>query len=434
MSLANSLPDNVIDYLKKFSSSIWKLEKEDDRLFENIVVIPSLAEYERISNCLSSLEKNDFSILQKALVIVVLNNSENADKELVQNNLATREILDSYKGNLNINYVDAFSSGKAIPKKLAGVGFARKIGLDLAITKFDYDSQSKKILFWLDADCEVAENYFSSITNKFNKDNLTSAVIEYEHKIDDEKPESKAIVCYETFLRYFKLALTYAKSHYNYHAIGSTIVCDVVSYIKAGGMNSKQAGEDFYFLEKLAKQNKVVTIKEPLVYPSSRKSWRVPFGTGQRITRFLKNIQNEYLVYNPMCFELLRDWLSMFNSDSSINSDKIIGEAKSINIHLYNFLAEHKFEESWNKILKNSDSTNEIRKQKIYWFDAFRTLKLIHYLQDNLYPNINIYDAFYYFWKKFNLEFQFDLRGIKNNYETQKQFLISLRNFFRDKL
>lgn len=434
MSAFNILPENVIEYLNKFSSSKWKLDKEDDKLFENIIVIPSLAEFGRISICLNSLEKNDPKFLEKTLVIVVINNAETAEHDLIKNNFATKELLRNYSGRLNLNYVDAFSSGKSIPKKLAGVGFARKIGLDLALTKFNYDSASKKILLWLDADCEVAENYLSIITDKFNNHNFNSAVIEYEHKIEDHRPEAKAIVCYETFLRYFRLALIYSKSHYDYHAIGSTIVCDVDSYIKAGGMNSKQAGEDFYFLEKLAKQNKVGTIKETLVYPSARKSWRVPFGTGQRINRFLKNIQDEYLVYNQQTFELLKIWLEFFNNESSIDSKEILIQAKEINSHLYSFLIEQNFEDSWNKILKNSDSSEEIRKQKIYWFDAFRTLKLIHYLRDRIYPNTNVYDAFDYLSKKMNFNFEYDKEQLKKDYQMQKQFLIYLRNYFRNNL
>lgn len=434
MSSVKNLPDNVLNYLNKFSFSKWKLEKDDDKFYDNIIVIPSLAEYDRIQTCLKSLERNNQKVLEKTLIIIVINNSENASSEIIENNQKTFDLLSNYDGVLNINFVDAFSKGKSLPKKLAGVGFARKIGLDLALTKFDYESPAKKILFWLDADCEVETNYLEVITDKFNKQNLNSAVIEYEHKIEDEKPEAKAIVCYETFLRYFRLALIYAKSHYDYHAIGSTIVCDVESYIKAGGMNSKQAGEDFYFLEKLAKQNKVQTIKETSVYPSARKSWRVPFGTGQRITRYLKNVQDEYLVYNPKSFHLLKEWLEFFNYDSTVDSDMIVIEAKKISAHLYDFLVEQNFEEIWNKILKNSDSIDEIRKQKIFWFDAFRTLKLIHHLRDTIYPNVNIYEALKFLSNKFELYLEYDEKEIQNNYQLQKQVLISLRNFFRNKL
>lgn len=434
MSSVKILPSYVTNYLNKFSLSNWNLKKDDDKFYNNIIVIPSLAEYERIQTCIKSLEKNDQKVLEKTLIIIVINNSENATSEIIENNKETFDLLSNYIGMLNINLVDVFSKGKSLPKKLAGVGFARKIGLDLALTKFDYESSAKKILFWLDADCEVETNYLEVITNKFNKQNFSSAVIEYEHKIEDEKPESRAIVCYETFLRYLRLALIYAKSHYDYQAIGSTIVCDVESYIKAGGMNSKKAGEDFYFLEKLAKQNKVETIKDTLVYPSPRKSWRVPFGTGQRITRYLKNSQNEYLVYNPKSFQILKEWLEFFNSDSAVDSDMILIEADKISPNLYEFLVEQNFEESWDKILKNSDSIDEIHKQKIFWFDAFRTLKLIHHLRDEIYPNVNVYEALKFFSSKFELNLEYDEHEIQNNYQLQRQILISLRNFFKNKL
>lgn len=428
------LPKQITSYLNKFSFSKWELAKNEEKLYDNIIVIPSLAEFEKISSCLNSIEKNDKRILGKTLIIIVINNSEKALSEIIENNKKTFQLLSNYSGKLNINFVDAFSKGNAIPKKLAGVGFARKIGIDLALSKFDYQSTAKKILFWLDADCEVEPNYLEVVTHKFNSLNLNSAVIEYEHKINDDEPEAQAIICYETFLRYFRLALIYANSHYDYHAIGSTITCSVDAYIKAGGMNTKQAGEDFYFLEKLAKQNKIETIKDTSVYPSARKSWRVPFGTGQRINRYLKNIQDEYLVYNPSSFEILKNWIEFYNSDIAIDTDTILKQSKKICKELYIFLIEQNFEKSWNKILRNAVSTEEIRKQKIFWFDAFRTMKLIHYLRDNLYPNINVYEALNYFSEKIKLNYNFEIDLLKKDYQLQKQVLITLRNFFRNKL
>lgn len=434
MSSNNNLPDFVKNYLARFSFSKWNLHKEDYKSYDNVIVIPSLAESEIITNCIKSLEINNWNILDKTLIIVVINNSEDAPSDIAENNKKTFELLSNYNGKLNINFVDAFSKQRSLPQKLAGVGFARKIGLDLALTKFDYESHNKKILIWLDADSEVESNYLEVITERFNKENLSSAVIEYEHKIIDNQPEAKAIICYETFLRYFRLALIYAKFHFDYHAIGSTIVCDVESYTKASGMNSKQAGEDFYFLEKLAKQNKVTTITETLVYPSPRKSWRVPFGTGQRITRYLQQDEDEYFVYNPKSFELLKEWLEFFYSDFTIETSSILKQAKEISIHLHSFLIAQGFEKSWNKILRNSDSSKEIRKQKIFWFDAFRTLKLIHYLRDNIFPNINTYDALKILLKNFQMPNDYDFEKAKTDYQTQKQILISLRNFFRNKL
>jgi len=77
------------------------------------------------------------------------------------------------------------------------------------------------------------------------------------------------------------------------------MACDHSAYIKAEGMNKKKAAEDFYFLERYQRIQKYLILTETTVYPSGRKSWRVPFGTGQRITRFHAGTHEEYLLYSP---------------------------------------------------------------------------------------------------------------------------------------
>ena len=68
-------------------------------------------------------------------------------------------------------------------------------------------------------------------------------------------------------------------------------------------------------------------------------------------------------------------------------------KAKIIDNSLYNFLQLNKFSENWNKILTNSRSSGQIKLQKKLWFDGFKTLKLIHYLRDNAYPDTNMFEA-----------------------------------------
>ncbi|MCK7516438.1 MAG: hypothetical protein MZV64_01280 [Ignavibacteriales bacterium] len=43
--------------------------------------------------------------------------------------------------------------------KNGGVGLARKIGMDLALSKFDYLSINKNIILCTDADCIVDSDY-----------------------------------------------------------------------------------------------------------------------------------------------------------------------------------------------------------------------------------------------------------------------------------
>ena len=43
-------------------------------------------------------------------------------------------------------------------------------------------------------------------------------------------------------------------------------------YVKAGGMNRRQAGEDFYFIQKLVPSGGYFSLNSTTVYPSPRAS------------------------------------------------------------------------------------------------------------------------------------------------------------------
>jgi len=171
------------------------------------------------------------------------------------------------------------------------------------------------------------------------------------------------------------------------------MACDAETYIKIQGMNKKKAAEDFYFMEKLSKNLKIHKIISTKVYPSSRGSWRVPFGTGRSVTRFLSKSQNEYLLYSPKSFVVLKNWLNVFNQRNILPAEGYLQKAKSINIELYNFLVQNNFENSWNKIIQNTKTEEQINIQKLFWFDGFRTLKFIHHLRDTAFPQINMFEA-----------------------------------------
>ena len=298
--------------------------------------------------------------------------------------------------------------------------------MDLALTIFDYSKATKKILLCLDADCTVENNYIQEVITSFNDFKINVAVINYEHPLSKEE-NIYAIICYEIFLRYYELGLQYAGSHYAFQTIGSAMSCDFEAYIKVEGMNKQKAAEDFYFLEKLAKQYDVQKINSTKVFPSARKSWRVPFGTGQRINRFFGNSHDEYLLYDPKSFDILKHWLKLFHSENNISGEDYLKEAKKINAELCNFLSNQKFNEDWNKILSNSKDERQLNLQKQRWFDGFRTLKLIHHLRDNGLPAINMFDALDTLLKYFALD------PVKRNdsipeLSVQKKYLQTLRN------
>lgn len=391
----NNLPHAVQKYIEKYSLKTWKLQNSIKEKYELAVVIPVISEFENVKILLDSLGKNDDK--EKVTLIFVVNNLKSSSQAVKTDNANLLAYLKSLGKNnkygLNINFIDAASSGNELPGKDGGVGLARKIGMDAALEVLDHSSPNKKIIVALDADCRVQKNYFFEILNKFNTKKFSAAYISFSHTLPENIENKLAIINYEIFLRYYVLGLMFARSPYAIHTIGSTIVVDFKSYIKIGGMNKRKAGEDFYFMEKLAKVVEINTIDSTTVYPSARSSWRVPFGTGQRVGRFLLHKQNEYLLYSPKSFKILKRWLNIFNSARVLTSQEYLDEAERINHSLFNFLQLNKFSENWNKILTNSKSNEQIQFQKKLWFDGFKTLKLIHYLRDNAYPDESMFDA-----------------------------------------
>jgi len=442
----NELSASIHKYLNKYSLTGWSVEISIEKYFNNIVVIPAISEYENIRNLLTSLIKLDPEYFPSTLFLFVINNKKIIADDIKEDNKKSIKLLqniiykkDNYndslissvvKSNINIGVIDASSKEKELPDKIAGVGLARKIGMDYALQLFDYTNSTKNILICLDADCTVSKNYLSEIVKTFNKEKINAAVIRYEHKINKKNKETRAIICYEIFLRYYHLALLYAGSHYAFPTIGSAMACDAESYVQVEGMNKRKAAEDFYFLEKLAKNFNVQEIKKTIVYPAGRKSWRVPFGTGQRVGRFLSNEKDEYLLFNPCSFVFLKKWLILFLNKNEKNPETILGKTKNISRHLFVFLEEQKFIKNMNGIIKNSKTEKQIYNQKIKWFDGFKTLKLIHYLRDKAYSEINMFDALDELFKMLNINFESKREnGTIPSIDIQKKYLIEMRNY-----
>lgn len=425
-----NIPEKVSDYLEKKCSKRWKLEWSASSGIQAVVVIPAICEFENIKRVLSSLAKNDKSCLQKALIIFVVNGTVSSTPEIKEDNSKSiallREIINKssseeiankiWNSGVQIGLIDASTEGKEFFDDEAGVGLARKVGMDTALQAFDYSASGKKIIISLDADCVVEENYLYEIINSFTKNNLSVANVEFEHNFSEDGVNRVGIISYEIFLRHYVAGLLFAKSQFGYHTIGSTLVCDHEAYIKVGGMTTKKAAEDFYFLQKLAKHYTIKRISSTIVKPSARESWRVPFGTGRTMNDISANKKN-ILLYDPDAYIVLKDWLELFNSDLSLNPSLLLKELKKIHPELFNFLESRGFSRDWGKILENSKSPKQINYQRNNWFDAFETLKLIHHLRDTSFPMIDIDSGVKKLFKVVQHSVNFELADEKNTIE-----------------
>jgi len=241
-------------------------------------------------------------------ILIVVNHPADAPGSVREANAETLAQLRQWLAatpEFQIHAIKAFD----MPVKDAGVGRARKIGMDEAARRFAAIGKPDGIIVSLDADCRVSENYLIGIISAFAKiPAMHAATLSYAHRLQDitDARHLKAITCYELFLRYIELGWRYAGLPYAFTSIGSCFAIRANAYARHHGMNQRKAGEDFYFLHKLARERPLGRIRDVYVYPSARMSSRTPFGTGQAINDFYRGGKQSWQVAAPDLFDELR--------------------------------------------------------------------------------------------------------------------------------
>jgi hypothetical protein len=366
----------------------WTFAGIQGKSYAGAVVIPSLAESRFLFSTLHSLTQNPPDLLSRFLILVVVNHRQEASPSEKADNRETLRMLSceepSFAG-LQLAWVDAASPGLELPAKTGRVGMARKIGLDLALTCLNYGG-TPPILISLDADTLCRSDYLSSILSHFQEKTAHGAVIPFCHQPGSTPEEDRAIRRYELFLRTYVLGLERAGSPYAFHTVGSAMACTAEGYARTGGMNRRGAGEDFYFLQQLAKTGGVSQVKGTVVYPSARTSHRVPFGTGRSMSDLLSRKAGAVLFYRVECFQILADWLALVRQEINSERGKILEKTLEISFNLYDFLKENKFVNILEKLQRNFRSSQSLLKGFHDWFDGLKTMKLIHHLSAGPYP------------------------------------------------
>jgi glycosyltransferase involved in cell wall biosynthesis len=384
------MADPVARYLaRRAQLEGWALEGAPAHPPRAVVVIPCLAERATLPWTLEDIAAQAPVARGEVHVVCVVNHRRLADgadtahESDVLDNLQTLAMLREMHaaGAPWLGFIDAASPGRELPAR-GGVGLARKIGLDRGLDLMRGAAQGG-VLVCLDADTRVDPGYLERIL-AFYETRRWAGLLPYAHPIP-AGPEGEAILCYELFLRYHELGLRHAGSPYAFHTIGSTITCTGFAYAAVSGMNSRQAGEDFYFLQELAKTGPVERIAGPPVRPSARASHRVPFGTGRRVQRHLAGVQDEYVVYDPRIYGILKTFLHGVEREMA-GAAPVLSVAREAAVPLAAFLEAQGFAQAWDRVTRQARSREQLLRQFHAWFDGFRTLKAIHYLRDHGYP------------------------------------------------
>lgn len=364
--------DQVSFYNKRFAFTEKRfISNSPNKSLKVSVVIP--AYNEDIRGFMKVLNQTKCTAPIEIELIVVLNHSETEDEDIKTKHQSQlkefeRQKLDS---GILIHFIDAFN----LNPKHAGVGLARKIGMDEAAKRFQ-EINYPGLIVCLDADCEISPNYFNSLL-KADADGLNGMSLYYEHPYSDLAPShQKSIVNYEIFLRYYSLALKSSGYPHYFQTVGSSMACRSDLYCKIGGMNRRKAGEDFYFLHKVFPHANYMEWTDTTVFPSARKSNRVPFGTGKAMIAEEEGVKDYSLLFHPTIFTELKKFLTelspLFQHSFSAGDSLVM-----------KFFEDENLITEIEALKSRSKSTKGFISNFYFWFDGFKVMKYLHYAQEN---------------------------------------------------
>ncbi len=383
------LPEIAEFYKKRFGYAAEQIANPPLADVKLIIVIPCFNEPDLITTLQSLTHCTPTA--HPVEIIVVVNAGKQASPAIIEQNQLTKEKVASWikvhnSQQLIFHIIDA----ENLPPKHAGVGLARKIGMDEALYRFA-SIPYNGLVVCLDADCTVAPNYLETLEKSFLSLQPNGCAIYFEHNLTEvTNPVLKeGIMYYELFLRYYIHALRYSEYPFAVHTIGSAMAVRADIYAKTGGMNRRKAGEDFYFIHKIIPQGQFRNITETTVFPSARISDRVPFGTGKAQQDWVNLPNQEKTTYNLQTFQDLKQLITHINQlYHCVEAGQYATLSRNFSDALRHFLEQENFLLKLKETRQNTNSLPSFHKRFFYWLDGFKVLKFVHFARDQYYPNL----------------------------------------------
>lgn len=377
-------------YLNHYAEAeIQLLESFPDRSYRNVLVIPAHME---TTAFIERLETNPLN--SNYLLILVSNNPSEIDSDRYQQSLNYHQQIADYlekpcwiNQHLSLHPNNGFdvllvnrTGNLALPKK-QGVGLARKIGADIALYLSLKNRIKSRWIMSSDADALLPRDYF-----ELNEDRQVCAVSYPFSHICDESAVGKATALYESSIKHYVNGLKRAGSSYAYHSLGSALAFDITAYAQVRGFPKRSAGEDFYLLNKIAKLGPVLSPDTPEIQIIARQSSRAPFGTGPAVQKLMQadDMNTVPLFYDPKIFAQLASVFECLSLKRPTSFADISLPDESLQI-LRLIELDKAMQHAVRQQLESTQYDHHMRS----WMDGFRTLKYVHLMRDQFFPNLS---------------------------------------------
>lgn len=389
-------------YLDKYAVDEVSLVADLPGHYRQALLIPAFNEAPDFIDSLYSRCHADTA----TLFIVIINQADDGSPACPQNKKLAEHIQESgtkqwqqqhlsliqWPQGCAVLLVDRFDLGPRIPSK-NGVGLARKIGADIAVTLIAAKQLSSNWIYNSDADAKLPSDYFC--LDQQAPKGTVAATFGFHHQAvysPCPAPVLEANAQYQQALNYYVEGLAWAGSAYAFHTVGSTLAFTAKAYSQARGFPTRAAGEDFYLLNKLAKLGQVFTPDTQPLLLQARTSDRVPFGTGPAVSRIigLENNGEAYCYYHPQLFIELKQCLQ---AALKLTADDQTEFWQSLPTSHQQALTELGIDKFFKHAAKQCKTQEQLEHHWHHWFDAFKTLKFLHALRQQQYPDIPLSEA-----------------------------------------
>jgi hypothetical protein len=254
--------------------------------------------------------------------------------------------------------------------------------MDLALGLVEQGKLDSPWLFGTDADTTLPGDYF--VRSPGLALAASARLFPFHHTGSGADPVTRATLRYELSLRYHVLGLAAAGSPYAYQSLGSATVVHAQVYAAVRGVPKREAGEDFYLLDKLAKVAPLVRLAGEPLGIRSRRSHRAPFGTGPGVADVLE--RGDVWVAHPDAFARLASVLAALDTFAAERDASALRRAMAA-------LGIDRPLDALGFFAACSESSREVgggdlRRRLHTWLDARRTLRLLHALRERGCPDL----------------------------------------------
>src|SRR5258706_707435 len=409
------MKDPIAQYLARHAEPEAAAARELPGSFGQALVVPAYGERESLFALIGSVPEGPGG---PVLIVLVLNARADSPAAVHEANEEVRGRLErelstpaglpqelparaySIRAGGTLLLVDRALPGRLLPDG-QGVGLARKIGNDLVLALRARGQVDSPWIHNTDADTILPNDYFDQ-TAALDPEGTGAAIYAFEHRFDPDPAQAEAARLYEISLRYNVLGLPWAGSPYAYHSMGSCLAIPARSYAEVRGFPRRNALEDFHALNKLAKVGAIRRLAGQPLLLEGRISERVPISTGKAIAGLVskRGALAGFRLYHPAVYAHLAAWLRVLaaiarsrgkvtEAITELPSDTPFFRTDLLREALDRMGA---FQAIQDAIARANDEPTLLRHLHT-WFDALKTVQLLHALRDAGLPSIGYLQA-----------------------------------------